>query len=531
MEKRAGAHQTKCRRTRQRKSDQDADIQAEIARLQARLKTAPSEAKMEELHGKLQTIVDNFGWEPQQEMVYGIRSTQPMLRGQNTMPKNLLAALKQLNEDFKARDIDFIFVPLVPTPQFAAHTLVDGIEAIGGDTDYYPGWTEMMIELLENDIEIVDTTEEFRAAAEDDVLVSWANDFHTGSRGRQIAADALAKRLQRYDFAQKLQATANQSKITEKSKTGTMMPQRILVVNRGTYKLEEHLRKLNPDKKRFEIKKMAREMKGFPADANLVEFPPSKKGGPTALHPDAPQDMVEILKNKTFKFLNLSPTTGLPLVTDLVMIGDSQLHSAVYGSGLPTFYENAIGGQFRWGSKSWGGFSPPEIYLDVVSNDDVQPRVVVLSVLPKYFWHSYDRDGSINEEANKYKPKPLPPLSGSKTVAAPSGAITANVSLLGVSDKPTNDPSTLDYDEALMHVSAKVLDGPLKGQEIGIRYWILNDGAWTKADGKYKAGKKLKVSLIPWSDATAKDRKLGQHQVFDTLDQDLTVPIYWAEGL
>ena len=68
--------------------------------------------------------------------------------------------------------------------------------------------------------------------------------------------------------------------------------------------------------------------------------------------------MVEILKNKTFKFLNLSSTADLPKATDLVMIGDSQLHSAVYGSGLPTFYENAIGGQFRWGSKSWGGFSP-----------------------------------------------------------------------------------------------------------------------------------------------------------------------------
>ena len=63
------------------------------------------------------------------------------------------------------------------------------------------------------------------------------------------------------------------------------MPQRILVVNRGTYKLEEHLRKLHPDKKRFEIKKMAREMKGFPADANLVEFPPSKKGWPNRITP------------------------------------------------------------------------------------------------------------------------------------------------------------------------------------------------------------------------------------------------------
>ena len=234
------------------KSAREADIKSEIARLQDRLKTTPSAAKMKELHDKLQTIVDNFGWEPQQEMVYGVRSTQPMLRGQNTMPKNLLSALKQLNEDFKARDIDFIFVPLVPTPQFAAHTLVDGIEA---NTDYYPGWTEMMIELLENDIEVVDTVEAFRASAEDDVLVSWANDFHTGSRGRQIAADALAERLQRYDFAREHQRHANKAKVTEKSKTGTMMPQRILVVNRGTIKLEAYLKTIYPDKRRFELKK------------------------------------------------------------------------------------------------------------------------------------------------------------------------------------------------------------------------------------------------------------------------------------
>ena len=82
-----------------------------------------------------------------------------------------------------------------------------------------------------------------------------------------------------------------------------------------------------------------------------------------------------------------------------------------------------------------------------------------------------------------------------------------------------------------MHVSATVLDGPMKGQEIGIRYWILDGGVLLKADGKYQAGKKLKVSLIPWSDAVAKDGKLGQHQVFDTLEQDLLVPIFWAAGL
>ena len=51
------------------KATRDADIQSEIARLQARLKTTPSEAKMTELHVN-QNIVDNFGWEPQQRWWY-----------------------------------------------------------------------------------------------------------------------------------------------------------------------------------------------------------------------------------------------------------------------------------------------------------------------------------------------------------------------------------------------------------------------------------------------------------------------------
>ena len=99
--------------------------------------------------------------------------------------------------------------------------------------------------------------------------------------------------------------------------------------------------------------------------------------------------------------------------------------------------------------------------------------------MPKYFWHAYDRkSGEIDENANKYKPKPLPPLAGSTAKAdAPTGPVTATVSILKVSDKPTEDPTTLDYDEALMHVAAKVQDGPLKGQEIGIRYWILKDSS------------------------------------------------------
>jgi len=113
-------------------------IAAEIDRLEQRLKAVPSEAKMRELHQKLKVIDKNFGWEPDSQMVYGRRAIDPMLRNQHTMPKNLLAAFVQLDRDLKARDVDLIILPLVPTPMFHAHTLVDGIDA---EDEYYPGWT------------------------------------------------------------------------------------------------------------------------------------------------------------------------------------------------------------------------------------------------------------------------------------------------------------------------------------------------------------------------------------------------------
>jgi len=215
------------------------------------------------------------------------------------------------------------------------------------------------------------------------------------------------------------------------------------------------------------------------------------------------------------------------------MIGDSQLHSAVFGSGLPAFINAEVGGVFRWGSKSWSGFSPPEIYLEVVPDSAVQPRVAVLAFLPKYFWHAYDqRTKEINEAACKYKPRPLPPFKGAKTVAVASTAsadkLTATVKVTKISKKPTNDPTKLDYDEALMHVAAVVQDGPMKGKEIGLRYWILHDGAWTKADGKVKPGTTLKLGLQSWDKVIEKDGKLSQHQTFNDTEQDFLVPIYWV---
>ena len=81
-----------------------------------------------------------------------------------------------------------------------------------------------------------------------------------------------------------------------------------------------------------------------------------------------------------------------------------------------------------------------------------------------------------------------------------------------------------------MHVAAEVTDGPMKGTEIGIRYWILKDGVWTKANKAVKVGQRLKLDMTIWEKVIAKDGALAQHQIFNDTDQDLLIPIYWVTG-
>jgi len=516
-------------------------MEADKAAIQESLKRVPPEAKMAELKKALRTVHQAYGWEPASELVYGRRSIEPMLKGQDAMPKNLLKALVRLNEDLKARGADLILLPLAPTPHFHAHTLVDGI---GPGDEYYPGWRRMVLEMIEADLEVVDSISAFRQEAENPVLVSWANDFHTGSTGRKLAAEALRKRLQRYDFIRDLEGNQAQWTSEVKTRTGASLPQRILVVNGATMSSTQYWQQKEPGLKRYQAKQKG----SIPDSSGLIVFKGGKRN--SALRPDAPRDMVEKLRNRPFQVVNLKFNGSAEELarTELVMIGDSQLHSAVYGSGLPEFIQAELGGRFRWGSKSWSGFSPPEIYREVVPDSAAQPRVVVLAFLPKYFWHSYHRDGGINEEANRYRPRPLPPFNGTPaaplvdTVAvsvqpppAPAEAeelpaeLNVKVRFLEVSARPTDNPAELDYDEAIMHVSAEILEGPFKGREIGLRYWVLHGGSWTKAVSA-KTGLEVPVRMRNWDEVIKRERGLAQHQIFNDTDQDFLIPIYWATG-
>ena len=172
------------------------------------------------------------------------------------------------------------------------------------------------------------------------------------------------------------------------------------------------------------------------------------------------------------------------------------------------------------------------MYGEVVSDKDIQPRVVVVCTLMKYYWYKgYDKKTG-KPIAAKDGTRPMPPYkqAGSAAEAAPTqlaGDISCKVRITAVSDKPAEDPNKLDYDEALMHVSAVAVDGPLAGKEIGLRYWILHKGDWTKADKQVKAGDVLDLTLTPWQQAIKKEGTLSQHLTFDTIMQDFLVPVFW----
>ena len=129
-----------------------------------------------------------------------------------------------------------------------------------------------------------------------------------------------------------------------------------------------------------------------------------------------------------------------------------------------------------------------------------------------------------------FKPKPMPAVQGGQQVASdstiPNKTFSATVEIKGVPKR--RDPTKLEYDEALNHFPAIIVDGPFAGQEIGMRSWSMYGGDLRDPAFDIKVGSKLKVTLMPWQEATQKTEGLANHMVFNDSDQDLLIPVFWV---
>ena len=43
-----------------------------------------------------------------------------------------------------------------------------------------------------------------------------------------------------------------------------------------------------------------------------------------------------------------------------------------------------------------------------------------------------------------------------------------------------------------------------------------------------KPGQSMKLTLMPWNEATQQHKGLSNHMVFNDSDQDLLIPIFWV---
>ena len=128
----------------------------------------------------------------------------------------------------------------------------------------------------------------------------------------------------------------------------------------------------------------------------------------------------------------------------------------------------------------------------------------------------------------------MPKVGETDANGIPTQPFECTVEILKISQTPVDDPRQLDYDTALFHAAVQAIDGPLAGQELGIRYTALNrflkrkhPGKWHESRDIHAVGKTMKLRLLTWSGVNP---QLRQAEVFDDTDQDLLVPIFIVQS-
>lgn len=489
-------------------------IAADVTRLRARLQRAPDTATQTRITQALDELVEDYGLSRRLPRAFSIRDVQAMRQGQSKAPPGLIAAYVQFKKDLEARGVDLIVVPAPPDVAVYLSQFVPGVTP---RTEVWPGWTQMQLELLDQDIEVLDLLDEFRADATNPIPVLFPNDGHTGSQGRRIMGRALAERLQRYDFARALVSERARFTYNVKTQQVNDVFSGPLYFAKGWDYLKEYTGQENPPV--------------LPGRTLFTRIGRDRKREWAAPKRETMVPGLNRLKTAEFQYLEVK--ANLPIGDevsrlDMVFVGDSQLHSAVHGSGLPAIVGAEIGGNFRWASKSWSGFDAPEIYLHTLCPDDQPPpRVVVVFHLPFKFWQKTDSKG---KPVDEYKPRPLPPYTpGVSAVdrSLPAQPFQATIRIGAVSQP--RDPMSVQYKDALTHSAATVVGGPYDGKVIGVRYWVMLGSQLVQTAGTIKPGQTFQVTLEPWDLTVRRDGALGRHMVYDDTDQDLTVPIFWVK--
>lgn len=191
-----------------------ADIEKQLADLKIRNQRQLSDSTRQQFQRKLRGISAEKGKIDVFPGVFRIADINRVVGNEGLEGEGAsLEGLRLFHRQLAGRGIDLIVLPVVSQVVLHGHKLLPG-EIKPGD-DIWPAYTQILIDLLEDGIEVIDVRTAFEEHLaknpEDDPLNLF--DHHWASTGKNIGARLAAERLQRYDFIRK--AASGKSRFSE----------------------------------------------------------------------------------------------------------------------------------------------------------------------------------------------------------------------------------------------------------------------------------------------------------------------------
>jgi hypothetical protein len=322
------------------------DIDKQLAELRARSQRTIDDGTRLQLNGQLREIVPRKGQTDVFPGLFRVKDVQRVMNNAEVDEEgSSLEGLKLFNRQLAERGIDLIVVPVVSQVVLHAHKLVPG--KIQPGDDIWPAYTQILIDLLEDGIEVIDLqgpfAEHLAKNPNDDPLNLF--DHHWSSTGRSLGARLVADRLQRYAFIR--DAAAGKRQFSSVEVDGLTVPDTYLSAN-----------SLGQD-----------QVPSLNMPATLTET--------QILHNGAPLDTTGSLRDRIDPLLILGDSQALFRGAT----GQKKERVELVGSNFAEHLSREVGFPVPHRAENGGANFMPRRYAERWIHEPKQPRVIVMAMV------------------------------------------------------------------------------------------------------------------------------------------------------